>query len=120
MPIEDTELMTLLDIYHNPSRSVEPVPKGQLLVSAATLTGYLSREPAPPTLALRPMFSIFLFVGGNGSGNGSGAGNGVVVFRNWIAKNTGAIVAVFEIMGGTTITTTGNLVVGKDELVKEK
>lgn len=36
--------------------------------------------------------------------------------RNWIVKDFGADVAVFEIMGGMTITAIGNLVVEKSDL----
>ncbi|KAI0010005.1 hypothetical protein F4779DRAFT_331916 [Xylariaceae sp. FL0662B] len=174
MPIEDTELLALLDIFCDPnSHEVVPVTQSQLLVGTVTPADCLSRGVAPPTHTLRPMFAGFsLVVGkddrarvGDGALNfaalfrqasGSGERAYVVVqglatklaramsiavediepskqlfdygvdslmaieLRNWIAKDFGANVAVFEIMGGTTIANIGSLVVEKSDVAKER
>lgn len=171
MPVEETELMALLDIYCDPDCQISSAVQSQLLVGAVTPVDCLSRGLEPPTLALRPMFSGFSLV--MGKQIGAETEDGLVNFatrfklsenfeeraelvaqwlatklarsmsiapddvelykqlsdygvdslmavelRNWIAKDFEANVAVFEIMGGTTIAAIGNLVAGKSKVAK--
>lgn len=178
MPIDDIELLGLLDVYCDPdcAPDVAGSNRGQLLVGAVTPAACLARGVDPPTLALRPMFAGFRMVlrdglveGGSGEGGGAidfaalfrSADSfedrvGVVVLgmstklaramsiavddvqpsrqlsdygvdslmgvelRNWIAKEFKANVAVFEIMGSSTITAIGNLVADKSEIGETK
>lgn len=173
MPIEDVELMALLDIYCDPDRPIaSDLSQSQLLVGAVTPAECLARGMDPPTLALRPMFSGFSTLLGEGQqrrNNGAKGSTvdfaalfrqaetfeeraGVVVLglstklaramsialddvqpsrqlsdygvdslmavelRNWISREFAANVAVFEIMGTSTITAIGRLVVEKGDL----
>ncbi|KAH8890390.1 hypothetical protein GQ53DRAFT_721621 [Thozetella sp. PMI_491] len=172
--IEDTELVALLELYCDPDRPILPSAQSQLLVGAVTPADCLSRGLAPPTLALRPMFSGFsMIVGKNGSDRVDGGDGGpsfaslfrqateaaergevvvqglatklaramsiavddvepskqlsdygvdslmAVELRNWIAKDFGVNLAVFEIMGARTIAAIGTLVAEKSEGEKE-
>lgn len=179
MPIEDVELMALLNLYCDPGRPIAAdLYQSQLLVGAVTPAACLARGLDPPTLALRPMFAGFSMVLGDGQrrqGGSEGATGravdfaalfrqaetfedrvGVVVLglstklaramsitaddvqlsrqlsdygvdslmavelRNWISKEFRANVAVFEIMGTSTIAAIGSLVVEKSEVGEEK
>lgn len=176
MPIDDTELMALLELYCDPDCSLEAEDyQSQLLVGAATPAECLARGSEPPALARRPMFAGFSTVmregrqhvdGIDGSGIDFAAlfrnaetfedRAGVVVLglstklaramsitaddvqpskqlsdygvdslmavelRNWILKEFRANVAVFEIMGSSTLTAIGALVVEKSEVGEEK
>lgn len=175
MPIEDTELMALLDIYCDPSHDMgADLSLSQLLVGAVTPADCLRRGLDPPTLSLRPMFSRFSRVLGEGQQQDSDGRNKVdfaalfcraetveeraaivilglstklaramsievddvqpsrqlsdygvdslmaVELRNWFSKEFGANVAVFEIMGTSTITSIGRLVVEKSDVGEVK
>lgn len=68
MPIEDTELLALLDIYCNPvCPQTEFLPE-QLLVRATTPIDCLLRGVPLPSLALRPLFAKFITPVGQGQG----------------------------------------------------
>ncbi|KAI0840156.1 KR-domain-containing protein [Hypoxylon sp. FL0890] len=57
--IEDNELMSLLDIYCDPSLPLLPVAKSQVLVGAVTPADLVSRGQALPTTVQRPLFAGF-------------------------------------------------------------
>lgn len=175
MPIEDVELLALLNVYCDPGQPIEAdLHRSQLLVGAVTPAECLARGLDPPTLALRPMFAGFSMVLGGSDGKQGGEGGAVdfaalfrqaetfedrarvvvlglstklaramsitvddvqpsrqlsdygvdslmaVELRNWIAKEFRASVAIFEIMGSSTITAIGSLVVEKSEFGEEK
>ncbi|KAI0388440.1 hypothetical protein F5Y17DRAFT_463704 [Xylariaceae sp. FL0594] len=158
MPIEDTELMALLDLSCDPATVIDHT---QLLIGPVTPASSIKRGLEPSPLAQRPLFSPFsIVVGDERRVEGSNASYAslfisasgleerveVVVqalaaklaramsiscddvepsrhlsdygvdslmaieLRNWISKDFGANLAVFDIMGAATIQDIGHLV----------
>ncbi|KAF2965402.1 hypothetical protein GQX73_g8174 [Xylaria multiplex] len=174
MPIDDSELMALLDLYCNPTAS-SPVQHSQLLVGPVTPVQCLQRGLDVSPLALRPLFASFsMLIGENKESSTVGAGSlpnfrmlfhqavgaeqraAVVVqgltarlaramaisiedvvpsrhlsdygvdslmameLRNWISRDFGAHLAVFDIMGTMTILAIGALVEERSEVVRNR
>ncbi len=172
MPIDDTELMALLDLCCNPIAS-SPIGHSQLLVGPVTPAQCLQRGLDISPLALRPLFASFsMLIGGNEESSAAGsllnfgtlfrqAGGAeeraaVVVqgltarlaramaisiedvvpsrhlsdygvdslmameLRNWMSRDFGAHLAVFDIMGTTTISAIGVLVEERSEIVRDR
>ncbi|KAI1355097.1 hypothetical protein F5Y01DRAFT_327941 [Xylaria sp. FL0043] len=168
MPIEDTELLALLDLVCDPAT---PIQQSQLLVGPVTPAQSLLRGLEPSALALRPLFSPFSMVVGQEKKAEGGAVNFESLFRqasgpderaevviqglatrlaramsiatkdiepsrhlsdygvdslmaielrNWISRDFGSNLAVFDMMGAATIEDIGHLVVSRSEFVKAK
>ncbi|TGJ87999.1 hypothetical protein E0Z10_g779 [Xylaria hypoxylon] len=174
MPIDDTELMALLDLYCNPI-AFSPKQYNQLLVGPITPAQCLRRGLEISPLALRPLFASFsMLISENENSPAAEAGllpnfgtlfrqaagaeerAAVVIqgltgrlaramaisisdvvssrhlsdygvdslmameLRNWISRDFGAHLAVFDIMGTTTISAIGGLVEERSEIVRDR
>ncbi|KAI0418238.1 hypothetical protein F5X98DRAFT_123264 [Xylaria grammica] len=174
MPIDDTELMALLDLYCNPI-AFAPKHYSQLLVGPITPAQCLRRGLDISPLALRPLFASFsMLIGENENSLTAEAGllpnfgtlfrqaagaeeRAAVVtqgltgrlaramaisisdvvpskhlsdygvdslmameLRNWISRDFGAHLAVFDIMGTMTISAIGELVEERSEIVRDR
>lgn len=171
MPIDDIELMALLDLYCQPAVSSPIKGYSQLLVGPVTPAQCLRRGLDVSPLALRPLFAPFsMLIGENQKSAGTSlAFNFATLFRqassaeeraavvvqgliarlaramaipiedvepsrhlsdygvdslmamelrNWMSRDFGAHVAVFDIMGSATIGGIGELVEERSEVVK--
>jgi aryl carrier-like protein len=167
--IEEEELMSLLDIFCDPSHVYDP-SKSQILIGTVTPAHLQSHGLDVPDAMNRPLFSSFSMVtGGPGvvstdaddlqttfkqaetiaqraelvvqalskklarslSRNPDDVNTDKALFeygvdslvavelRNWIGREFMADVAVFDLMGGATITAVGALVASKSSLSKK-
>ncbi|KAI1113668.1 hypothetical protein F5Y14DRAFT_441759 [Nemania sp. NC0429] len=174
MPIDDTELMALLDLCCNP-RAFSLERYDQLLVGPVTPAQCLQRGLDISPLALRPLFASFsMLIGENENlpvaeaisqpnfgtlfqrAAGAEERAAVVIqgltgrlaramaisssdvvpsrhlseygvdslmameLRNWISRDFGAHLAVFDIMGATTISAIGALVEERSEILRHR
>ncbi|RYP13408.1 hypothetical protein DL767_010766 [Monosporascus sp. MG133] len=67
IPLEEAELMAVLDIYCRPSRQALHPEKSQLLMGSATPAYWSARGQSPIPSMLRPLFSTFRRVAGRQS-----------------------------------------------------
>ncbi|PLB53839.1 hypothetical protein P170DRAFT_396789 [Aspergillus steynii IBT 23096] len=68
-PIDDTELLALLDLYCDPSHqfAVTPQARGQILFGLRTPADVLRQGRKPPAILERPLFSTFSYITDRGA-----------------------------------------------------
>ncbi|CAG8952791.1 hypothetical protein HYFRA_00009036 [Hymenoscyphus fraxineus] len=170
--IEEDEILSLFEIYCNPSHPVLSPDESQILVGVITPRDYFEQGTEQPDMMRHPLFSSFGRVSGSTDASEEGDGTDCTVrfkkaetegqrtdvvvsalvaklarslsmvaddvdpskklfeygvdslvaveLRNWIAKQFMAEVAVFDIMGGSSITDVSVLVTKRSSINDKK